>query len=147
MKVEFMLGMSLEATENYVLIKDKKREQIIPYDKIISVSLKPPGLMSRGMLTVSTSYPKQGLFEIPDTNSIIGAHGTNISFVHIGDFFEVERIQAFINDILKNPKPKESHISNSESSLDEIKKLKELLDIGAITQDEFDTKKKQLLNL
>ncbi|UQA66120.1 SHOCT domain-containing protein [Staphylococcus haemolyticus] len=25
--------------------------------------------------------------------------------------------------------------------------LKELLDIGAITQDEFETKKKQLLNL
>ncbi|WP_304675966.1 SHOCT domain-containing protein [uncultured Lactobacillus sp.] len=31
--------------------------------------------------------------------------------------------------------------------LDEIKKLKGLLDIGAITQEEFDAKKKQLLNL
>ena len=33
------------------------------------------------------------------------------------------------------------------SSLDEIKKLKELLDIGVITQEEFDAKKKQLLGL
>ena len=33
------------------------------------------------------------------------------------------------------------------SPADEIKKYKELLDIGAITQDEFETKKKQLLNL
>lgn len=33
------------------------------------------------------------------------------------------------------------------SPLDEIKKLKELLDIGAVTQEEFDAKKKQLLNL
>lgn len=33
------------------------------------------------------------------------------------------------------------------SSADELKKYKELLDMGAITQDEFDTKKKQLLKL
>ena len=30
---------------------------------------------------------------------------------------------------------------------DEIKKFKELLDMGAITQEEFDAKKKQLLGL
>ena len=30
---------------------------------------------------------------------------------------------------------------------DEIKKYKELLDMGAITQEEFDAKKRQLLNL
>lgn len=33
------------------------------------------------------------------------------------------------------------------SELDEIRKLKELLDIGAITQDEFQNKKSQLLGL
>lgn len=35
----------------------------------------------------------------------------------------------------------------SVSVADEIKKFKELLDIGAITQEEFDAKKKQLLGL
>lgn len=34
-----------------------------------------------------------------------------------------------------------------EDNLDKIKKLKELLDMGAITQEEFDEKKKELLNL
>ena len=34
----------------------------------------------------------------------------------------------------------------SESSLDKLKKLKELLDIGALTQEEFDDKKKELMN-
>lgn len=34
-----------------------------------------------------------------------------------------------------------------ENSLEQIKKLKDLLDIGAITQEEFDLKKKQLLGL
>lgn len=39
-------------------------------------------------------------------------------------------------------------VSNEEiGTADEIKKYKELLDMGAITQEEFDIKKKQLLNL
>lgn len=38
-------------------------------------------------------------------------------------------------------------IVNQVSAADELKKFKELLDLGIITQDEFDTKKKQLLGL
>ena len=37
--------------------------------------------------------------------------------------------------------------SSTVSSADELKKFKELLDMGIITQEEFDTKKKQLLGL
>ncbi len=37
--------------------------------------------------------------------------------------------------------------SSPFSAADELKKFKELLDIGAISQEEFDAKKKQLLNL
>ena len=33
------------------------------------------------------------------------------------------------------------------SNMDELKQLKELLDTGVISQEEFDTKKKQLLGL
>lgn len=36
---------------------------------------------------------------------------------------------------------------STDSNLEDIKKLKSLLDDGAITQDEYDKKKKQLLNL
>ena len=43
---------------------------------------------------------------------------------------------------------KEQNISvNSISSADELRKYKELLDTGIITQDEFEKKKKQILNL
>ena len=38
-------------------------------------------------------------------------------------------------------------IQNNSSNLDEVKKLKELLDMNAITQEEFDKKKKELLGL
>ncbi len=37
--------------------------------------------------------------------------------------------------------------TNTVSAADELKKFKELLDMGAITQEEFDAKKKQLLGL
>lgn len=40
-----------------------------------------------------------------------------------------------------------SGIPVAHSSADELKKYKELLDTGVISQDEFDAKKKQLLNL
>lgn len=37
--------------------------------------------------------------------------------------------------------------ANDEDNFETIKKMKELLDLGAITQEEFDKKKKELLNL
>ncbi|MGN0798632.1 MAG: SHOCT domain-containing protein [Christensenellales bacterium] len=66
-----------------------------------------------------------------------------------------------IKDIIEEPKKKslfekskekfgslfhKKDIKN-ENNLEQIKKLKELLEIGAITQEEFDQKKKQLLDL
>ena len=45
-----------------------------------------------------------------------------------------------------NEQPVQS-ASPAADPLDKIKKLKGLLDIGAITQEEFDAKKKQLLDL
>ncbi|EZI40276.1 SHOCT domain-containing protein [Staphylococcus haemolyticus] len=39
-----------------------------------------------------------------------------------------------------------THSDNDLQPLEKIKKLKELLDMDAITQEEFDKKKQQLLN-
>ena len=50
--------------------------------------------------------------------------------------FETVRIQQLNEMEQKNKR---------EDSLDKIKKLKELLDMGALTQQEFDSKKKELL--
>lgn len=68
----------------------------------------------------------------------------------------VDLINSFPEKPLKSlttePAVEQSAPSTPQSSpatdpLDEIKKLKGLLDIGAITQEEFDAKKKELLNL
>lgn len=42
---------------------------------------------------------------------------------------------------------KKSPNTNTEDPIEQVKKFKELLDIGAITQEEFDAKKKDLLGL
>lgn len=47
---------------------------------------------------------------------------------------------------LKNTPKRHLH-QNKSDSFQQIKELKELLDIGAITSDEFETKKKQLLGI
>lgn len=51
------------------------------------------------------------------------------------------------NKILNRLNKENSTSNNQPSSIDEVKKLKDLLDAGIITQEEFDIKKKQLLGL
>ena len=66
----------------------------------------------------------------------------------------MEKARDLINQMIYD-KSQNSESSESESSASDnmaqaaeaLKSLKELLDSGIITQEEFDTKKKQLLNL
>ncbi|WP_242835380.1 SHOCT domain-containing protein [Desulfitobacterium sp. PCE1] len=51
-----------------------------------------------------------------------------------------EKIQSYLTN-------EQDEKNTSLSAADEIKKYKELLDIGAISQDEYEAKKKQLLGL
>lgn len=50
-------------------------------------------------------------------------------------------------EYLKDNSSEEIIESNSKLPYEELKQLKELLDLGALTQEEFDAKKKQLLDL
>lgn len=49
--------------------------------------------------------------------------------------------------LLKRQEETKTTVKTLESTSDELKKFKELFDAGVITQEEFDAKKKQLLNL
>ena len=50
-------------------------------------------------------------------------------------------------DEIKTGKDNSATVVNALSPAEELKKMKELLDMGIITQEEFDAKKKQLLGL
>ena len=59
----------------------------------------------------------------------------------------IDRMFPEILQLLESYKSPSSPSSATISSADELKKFKELLDMGIITQEEFDAKKKQLLGL
>lgn len=80
----------------------------------------------------------------------VASSSGSISFLGISNSHEIHKA---INELLLVRQDK-SNISHSTikqetplSNADELKKYKELLDIGAITQEEFEAKKKQLLGL
>ena len=58
-----------------------------------------------------------------------------------------EEILSALDIITKAPDRNVQNTQSVNSTTDEIKKYKELLDIGAITQEEFDKKKAELLKL
>ncbi|MBQ7378808.1 MAG: SHOCT domain-containing protein [Clostridia bacterium] len=64
---------------------------------------------------------------------------------------QAAEIKKYLDQMLANARNNKNQGSNtiiqSTSNADELKKYKELLDSGIISQEEFDAKKKQLLGL
>ena len=59
----------------------------------------------------------------------------------------LSKFQIIVDSLEQEKGIQSQNISSNISAADEVKKFKELLDIGAITQEEFDKKKKELLNI
>ena len=101
---------------------------------------------------VKLSSDRHGL----DDLQLVPGFGTNLVPGHAFLLFligEPERdivnnIIADFDNVLQSLKtPKSAAAIQQTSAADELKKFKELLDMGVITQEEFDAKKKQLLGL
>ncbi|HAU5240603.1 TPA: SHOCT domain-containing protein [Clostridioides difficile] len=60
---------------------------------------------------------------------------------------EAQEILSVLSIIVKNNDKANNEQDKTSSSIEQVKGLKELLDIGAITEEEFNAKKKELLNL
>lgn len=90
----------------------------------------------------------QNINAIKDTNRILFCSGM-FSFKKTNDYAsEVEyEIRAAFDNYRNRIDEKELNMQVSTSSVDELKKYKELLDDGVITQEDFEKKKKQLLGL
>ena len=79
---------------------------------------------------------------------VFTAYSGSTPFVPVAILMGVVLILSFMKRSKSfNPKEKVIVEQVNKSDAEELKRYKELLDIGAITQDEFDAKKKQLLNL
>lgn len=111
-------------------------DKTIPYRSITAVQLKMAGLTA-GYIQLSLQggqEAKGGLFQsTKDENSVHFYQGKNKQFQEAKAIIE-ERIEASLGG------------TPATSNLDELKKLAELKEAGVITEDEFEKKKKELLN-
>ena len=117
-----------------------KGDKTIPIAEIKSIQVKPAkinyGYIQFG---ISGAIENQGALSDAryDENTITFRNQDNQL---------VKKIKAYLEDVILNQKAPQNMVV-SLSSADELKKFKELLDSGVITQEEFDAKKKQLLGL
>lgn len=96
----------------------------------------------------SESFKYSNISSIDTGKKMLGA---TITFYASGNEVSMKWIQEpdyqkFVEYVEDRIGKKES-APKADDSLDQLKKLKELLDMDAITQEEYDLKKQQLLNL
>ncbi len=95
-------------------------------------------------IKVTTNSSDRPLFYITLINNTSGIKKNG--FIYQTAFGNAQQILSKFQTIISELSKEQPIVSNN-SAADEIKKYKELLDIGAITKEEFDAKKKELLNL
>lgn len=127
----------------YLFIWFISKNQLVVTDKRISGKAafgKQIDLPIDSISSVSTIKLIKGL-------SISTSSG-NVSFWGIGNRDEVYKV---ISDLIiarqTKSYAKEEKTTNNSDYTEELKKIKDLLDAGVITQEEFDAKRKQILGL
>ena len=109
-------------------------------NQITGIQVKPGTLWTNGYIQITVPggiESKKGLLDATlDENTVAFTSKDNEL---------VNQIKSKIEELMSQQRM--GHIINQSSPADEIRKYKELLDDGVITQEEFEQKKKQLLGL
>lgn len=126
------------------LSQGKAGSKTIPMNSIMSVQFQPSSGLTNGFIQFGIMGGKEasgGIFSATDDeNTIMVPEEYNDLAEEIAQFVE--------NIILNRGNGGGTTVVQQQlSSADELKKFKDLLDMGVITQEEFDAKKKQLLGL
>lgn len=137
---EWAVRIAIVIAYLFLLISVISKKELLGYfaaacfiaNRVIYIfSLVPPGYRLKYLFRLDT-------FDTPDNlNAIIFAVGA----VFLAYCFSAKYQAA------KSASPSVRAPSNSSNTLDALLRLKELLDSGIITQEEFDAKKKQLLEV
>ena len=122
-------------------------DKTIMINQISGVQIKKVGL-ARGyiqFIMAGTKEVKSGIIGGKiDENVVYSDSSFKKSNKQINDDFE--EIKRYIEDF-NSSQNNTTVVQNVKSPVEQVKELKELLDMGAISQEEFDKKKKELLNL
>ena len=147
------VGGILELYEDRIVIKRKglisfmahglKGDKTIYYNNLTSVQFKKGNYLVNGYIQFSIkggNESRGGAFAATsDENTIM---------ITVQKNDEAEEVVEYINNKLAEINNRAfGNVTQAVSPAEELKKFKELLDMGIITQAEFDAKKKQLLGL
>jgi len=117
-------------------------EKRINFSDISTIQFKEPSASLVGFIQFSyagSSEKRGGILNAIDDENAIPVSLQNVDIArNIVEYIEGKREEIKLN---------RANSSSVPSSADELKKYKDLLDDGIITQEEFDAKKKQLLGL
>jgi len=133
-------------------IQRKKTSNIIPLACIVDVKHSPPRGFNRGVITITTTKPASMGVGIGLTSNISIAAGDNIAASIVydpADLGTAEKIISYITGFMDqrfSPPPQSEAKEPPNNPLDDILKLKQLLDVGAINEEEFKTLKEKLIN-
>ncbi len=129
----------LTICEGNILISHKKTEKTIPLTSVKEVVLDEPRMLMKGTLTISTGKGVTGFIPVA---GILAGVGQEEKFIFADEeLYNARAIKQFIVDFLKG-----NTLPPSQSSIaDEITKYKNLLDNGAITEDEYAALKSRLI--
>ncbi len=116
----------------------------IPFASISAIQLQKASTLMSGYIQfviLGENERSVGVFNaVDDENAILFAKKDNDTFDKIKDYIEGKILAS-----KKMQSKAQDNPANRFSAADEILKYKKLLDDKVITQEEFDTKKKQLL--
>ena len=118
-------------------------EKTIYFADVLGVQFKKASKLIAGFLQLETASASM---------NNLGSNFTNENSFNFDEDVnaEMEMVAQYVKarvDEIKKQKNAPVVMASPVSAADELKKFKELLDLGIITQEEFDAKKKQLLGL
>ena len=152
--IDGVRGRHIDIFENKCVIKTRPTlgsflasnmtdgEKTIYYKDCVGVQFKKAGF-SIGYLQFETS---SGMMNNKNSN-FFGENSFTFDTTKISNE-KMEEVANFVKkkiDEIKTQGDKPTTVVHTSSPAEELRKFKELLDLGIITQEEFDTKKKQLL--
>lgn len=164
------LGILIDSkSEEIAIIQQNKEIQYVQFNQIHSydVSLAEAG-SGNGAMALASITGNDSLYRLGMANTVAGNKNIfsyviklvlndvdtadiDVDILHKKmlnssvEFMEIDKVGKSITTFLDKIITKKSE-STSKSNLNEIKELKELLDMQAITEEEYDKKKKELLD-
>ena len=139
-----MNGFTVHIRGSNLVVETKRKEEIFPISKIQSFALKEPRALTPGTITFRTAQSANAGVGLGfGVSAAVGAEQN--FFFSKADLETAIRIRDYVSDFDVGNMPAQK--GEVVSVVDEIRGLKQLLDEGILTQEEFDAKKKQLLGL